>query len=122
MRLLFLLVLFSFMLTSCGSAQKGMYSSKSKKAIKFYESARTCFNALDPLTGIPALDCAEEYVLKALTKDSLFTEAYSLASNISIERGDIEKAILYREKMISYSSKVPAVEYFYLASMYMATG
>ena len=122
MRIYFLLVLFSFLMSSCSTAQKGMYSSKSKKAIKFYESARTCFNTVDPLTGSPALDCAEEFVLKALAKDSLFSEAYSLASNIKIEKGDVENAILYREKMIAYSSRVPAVEYFYLASMYMATG
>ncbi len=122
MRLLMLLSLFSLLSASCGTAQKGLYSTKSKKAIKYYQAAKTCFNTIDPNTGSPGLACAEEYILKALDKDSLFTEAYSLASNVYIETGDIEKAIFYREKMIKNSKKVLAVEYFYLASMYMATG
>ena len=112
-------VLFS----SCSVAQKGMtYSSNSKKAIKAYESARTCFNTIDPYTGKPGLECAESYVLKALGKDSTFTEAYSLASNVYVEIGNIEKAIFYKEKMIKYCKVVPDYEYFYLASMQMAVG
>lgn len=107
---------------SCSVAQKGMYSTKSKKAIKAYESAKTCFNNIDPVTGKPGLECAESYILKALSKDSLFTEAYALASNICVEKGDIEKAIQYKEKMMKYCKGIPEYEYFYLASMQMAVG
>ena len=118
------LIFLSYVLlfTSCSVAQKGMYSSKSKKAIKAYESAKTCFNNIDPLTGKPALECAESYIIKSLTKDSLFTEAYSLASNIYVEKGDIEKAIFYKKKMMVYCKDIPEYEYFYLASMQMAVG
>lgn len=122
MRIVIFSIITLLFMSSCGTAQKGMYSSKSKKAIKYYESARTCFNTIDPLTGLPGLECAQQYVLKAIAKDSNFTEAYSLASNIFIEKSEISKAIYYREKMIANSKRVPAVEYYYLASMYMATG
>ncbi len=122
MRLHLILMIGFILLQSCSLAQRGMYSSKSKKAIKYYESARTCFNTIDPISGLPGLECALDYVLKAIRKDSNFTEAYSLASNIFIEKSDIQRAIFYREKMIAKSNRVPSVEYYYLASMYMATG
>ena len=122
MRIHLILMIGFILFQSCSLAQRGMYSSKSKKAIKYYESARTCFNTIDPISGLPGLECALDYVLKAIRKDSNFTEAYSLASNIFIEKSDIQRAIFYREKMIAKSNRVPSVEYYYLASMYMATG
>ena len=85
MRMHLILMIGFILLQSCSLAQRGMYSSKSKKAIKYYESARTCFNTIDPISGLPGLECALDYVLKAIRKDSNFTEAYSLASNIFIE-------------------------------------
>ena len=106
MRRVLIFLLPIIFISSCSVAQKGMYSSKSKKAIKAYESARTCFNTIDPITGKAGLECAEQYVLKALHKDTSFTEAYSLASNIYVEKGDIEKAIYYKEKMNKNKKKV----------------
>ncbi len=118
----FLIFLYSvILLSSCSVAQKG-YSSDSKKAIKAFETARTCFNTIDLQTGKPGLECAESYVMKALEKDSTFSEAYSLASNIYVEIGNIQKAIYYKEKMMMNCSRVPDYEYFYLASMQMAVG
>jgi len=98
------------------------YSTKNKKAIKFYESALTCFNTIDPKTGEPELECAENFVIKALAKDSIFSEALSLASNIYINKSDINTAIYYRKKMIRYTMRFPSIEYYYLAGMQMAIG
>ena len=98
------------------------YSTKNKKAIKFYESALTCFNTIDPKTGEPELECAENFVIKALAKDSIFSEALSLASNIYINKSDINTAIYYRKKMIRYTMQFPSIEYYYLAAMQMAIG
>lgn len=111
-----------FLITGCSSAQKAFYSSNDKKAIKAYEGALVCFNTIDPITGLPNVPCVESLLDKALKRDSTFVEAYSLASNMSVENGDIEKAIFYREKMIEVAQRVPLQEYFYLASMQMATG
>lgn len=104
------------------SAQKMLYNTKSKKAIKYFEKALTCFNTIDPVSGKSDLIGAEEFLEKAFTKDSLFVEAYSLASKICIEKGDIHKAIYLKEKMIVISSVVPIIEYFFLAGMQMSIG
>ncbi len=113
--------IFIVLLTGC-SAQKAFYSSTDKKAIKAYEAALVCFNNIDHITGLPNIPCVQSLLEKALKRDSTFVEAYSLASNMSVEKGDIETAIFYREKMIDVAKRVPIQEYFYLASMQMATG
>ena len=74
-------------------AQSAFYTSSSKKAIKLYEKALTCFNSIDSITGKGNLICAEDLLEKVFAKDSLFGEAYSLAAKICIERGDINQAI-----------------------------
>ena len=87
-----------FLITGCSSAQKAFYSSNDKKAIKAYEAALVCFNTIDPITGLPNVPCVESLLDKALKRDSTFVEAYSLASNMSVENGDIEKAIFIEKK------------------------
>lgn len=79
------------------SAQSAFYTSSSKKAIKLYEKALTCFNTIDPISGKGDLTCAEELLEKVFAKDSLFGEAYSLAAKIYIERGDIHQAIEFKQ-------------------------
>ena len=51
------------------SAQKMLYNTKSKKAIKYFEKALTCFNTIDPVSGKSDLTGAEEFLEKAFTKD-----------------------------------------------------
>ena len=65
---------------------------------------------------------AEEYLLKSLLKDSTFSEAYLLLSQIKVDKGDINSAILCKEKMMEVNPKIPPIEYFYLAGMHMAIG
>ena len=110
------------LLSSCSVAQPGRYSSSSKKAIKSYEKGRACFNNISHITGKGDLACAEEELKKALDKDPQFTEAYSLLSNVYVEKGDLKKAVEYKEKMLQTTSNFSKSEYFYLASMLMAQG
>ncbi|MBM78951.1 MAG: hypothetical protein CL846_10765 [Crocinitomicaceae bacterium] len=114
--------IFLMFISSCSTAQKAFYSTKSKKAIKAYEAALDCFNDIDAFTGMPDVPCVEAMIQKALKKDSTFVEAYSLASNMCIENGEIEKAIFYREKMIAVAKRVPIEEFYFLAGMQIATG
>lgn len=109
--------------TSCSVSQSGMsYSTDNKKAIKLYEEARTCYNQISTQTGLRNLACAEEVALKALEKDPSFTEALVLLSNVYIDKGEFEKAIEYKQKMMQVSPQFSPSEYFYLASLQMAIG
>lgn len=103
-------------------AQKMLYNTKSKKAIKYYEKALTCFNTIDPSTGKADLSGAQDFLEKAFSKDSLFGEACSLASKILIERGDIPNAIFYKKKMMRVLPVVSIIEYYFLAGMQITIG
>ena len=103
-------------------SQSALYSTSNKKAIKLYEKAIVCFNDIDPITGLPNLEDAENYLVKSLQKDSTFWEVYSLLSNVKVESGDIKSAIFYRKRMMQVNPVIPLVEYYYLSSMQMATG
>ncbi len=107
---------------SCFVAQRSFYTTKSKKAIKYYEKALNCFNTIDHVSAKPDLIGAETYINKAIIKDSFFGEAYGLASKISIEKGNIIEAIRFKNKMISVSPVVPIIEYFFLSGMQMSIG
>ena len=52
MRIISILI-FLTSINSCSISQNMGYSIKNKKAIKFYESALTCFNTIDSKTGKP---------------------------------------------------------------------
>ena len=108
--------------SSCTVAQTRLYSSTNKKAIKNYEKALMCFNTINHASGKGDLKGAEQYLKKAIGKDSSFHEAYSLYSNVALEKGDIENGIYYRKKMMEKNTNVPLVEYYFLAGMQMATG
>lgn len=108
--------------SSCSIAQPGRYTSSSKKAIKLYELGRACFNEMNPKTGKRSLGCAETNLKKALDKDPSFAEAYSLLSNVYVEKGDFKQAVSYKETMLQKSNKFSPSEYFYLANLLMAQG
>ena len=118
------LVIVMLLITSCKlTAQPGMsYSTKNKKAIKLYEASRTCYGEVNAKTGRRSLSCAEENARKALEKDSSFTEAYAMLSQISIDKGEFKVAIMYKQKMMQLSQNFSSSEYFYLASLQMAIG
>jgi outer membrane protein OmpA-like peptidoglycan-associated protein/Tol biopolymer transport system component len=104
------------------SSQSALYSSYNKKAIKLYEKAIECYQDISPFSGRGNLKGAEEYLLKSLAKDSTFSEAYILLSQVKVKMGDINSAIFYKEKMMTVNPIIPLVEYFYLAGMHMAIG
>lgn len=117
----FIVVLFNA--ASCTVAQPTMnYSSSDKKAIKLYEEAKACFNQVDPRTGRRNLSCAEENALKAIERDDRFSEALTLLSEINIGKGDMERAIEYKQKMMNVTPNFTPTEFFYLSSMQMAIG
>ena len=117
-----LLFVFSFFLLNPFYGQSALYSSYNKKAIKLYEKAIECYQDISPLSGRGNLKGAEEYLLKSLAKDSTFSEAYILLSQVKVKMGDINSAIFYKEKMMTANPIIPLVEYFYLAGMHMAIG
>ena len=45
-----------------------------------------------------------------------------LLSQIKVDKGDINSAILCKRKMMEVNPKIPPIEYFYLAGMHMAIG
>ena len=64
MRLHLILMIGFILLQSCSLAQRGMYSSKSKKAIKYYESAREQIShVFDSVTSRPKIQLASEVML-----------------------------------------------------------
>jgi outer membrane protein OmpA-like peptidoglycan-associated protein len=119
-----LFISFLLFLSSCSVAQPGQggYTTVDKKAIKMYEFGRACFNDVNPNTGKRNLVCAEEQLLKALERDPKFVEALSLISNVYVEKGDLNKAIEYKQQMMFTGKKFSEAEYFYLSSMQMAIG
>ena len=117
-----LLFVISFFLLNPFYGQSALYSSYNKKAIKLYEKAIECYQDISPYSGRGNLKGAEEYLLKSLAKDSTFSEAYILLSQVKVKMGDINSAIFYKEKMMTANPIIPLVEYFYLAGMHMAIG
>ena len=117
-----LLFVISFFLLNPFYGQSALYSSYNKKAIKLYEKAIECYQDISPFSGRGNLKGAEEYLLKSLAKDSTFSEAYILLSQVKVKMGDINSAIFYKEKMMTANPIIPLVEYFYLAGMHMAIG
>ena len=117
-----ILFVISFFLLNSFSSQSALYSSYNKKAIKLYEKAIECYQDISPYSGRGNLKGAEEYLLKSLAKDSTFSEAYILLSQVKVKMGDINSAIFYKEKMMTTNPIIPLVEYFYLAGMHMAIG
>ena len=117
-----ILFVISFFLLNPFYGQSALYSSYNKKAIKLYEKAIECYQDISPFSGRGNLKGAEEYLLKSLAKDSTFSEAYILLSQVKVKMGDINSAIFYKEKMMTANPIIPLVEYFYLAGMHMAIG
>ncbi|MEK9618974.1 MAG: OmpA family protein [Flavobacteriales bacterium] len=117
-----LLFVISFFLLNPFYGQSALYSSYNKKAIKLYEKAIECYQDISPFSGRGNLKGAEEYLLKSLAKDSTFSEAYILLSQVKVKMGDINSAIFYKEKMMTANPIIPLVEYFYLAGLHMAIG
>ena len=114
-------LIFTLLLSSCSTtAQGSMYDSKNKKAIGFYKKAyevfRTSYGNKEKLAE------AEKYAQKAVKKDPKFATAIFLLGEIEVAKGNLEKAIEYKEQALRVNPEYSKHEYFYLARMQLLAG
>ena len=91
------------------------YNSDSKKAIKRFEEARTCFESGDKT-------CAEESLLKAIKADGQFIEAYQMLSQLCYDQGRMEEAICYYAHTLEIDPEGNPEGYRLLAGLKLMTG
>jgi len=95
------LVLFLIFANSCATAQRGNYSTKSKKAIKLYLEAReTPSTTLDSKTGGPNFSGGIELLNKAIDKDENFLEAHQLIGEFYRVTRNNEKAVYHFKRSL----------------------
>ena len=91
------------------------YSSGSKKAIKRFRKAQTCYHAGDEA-------CAEENLLKTLKADDQFIEAYQLLAQLLFDQGRLEEAISFYSRTLEIDPEGNPEGYHMLAAMKLRTG
>lgn len=112
MRSYILLIIFtfcSFFSFSQGSLPPGTYSSNNKKAIKYYEEGKKCYEMRKD-------DEAEKLLNKALTEDQNFIEAHSALAYLLMEKNRTKEAIPHFQKAVDINPKFFPRNYFDLAS------
>ena len=115
------LLLSFLLLNSCKTvAQKSIYGTESKSAIKNFKKGRTAFS--NSRNDKSQLEIAEKYTQKAMKKDPKFISAIMLMAEIEIAKGNLEKAIKYKEKALEINPEFSKNEYYYLARMQMKMG
>ena len=120
-KLLYFLLSLSLLITSCNtSAQTGIYGSKSKKAEELFKKGYSAYR--NSYGSEEKLMQAETYVLKAIKKDPEFAAAYLMMGEIEIAKGNLEKAISYKEQALSINPTYSKNEYFYLARLLIRAG
>ncbi|MCF6243062.1 MAG: tetratricopeptide repeat protein, partial [Bacteroidales bacterium] len=102
------LILFFLVLSQIGFSQyQKNYSTKSKKAIKFFESAYRSYNSMKYQDALNYLDMAKK-------ADKKFIEPYLLAANIFEENGYYQKEIDAYKTALSIDSNFSANTYYFL--------
>lgn len=91
------------------------YSSGSKKAIKRFEVARSCFEARDVV-------CCEEALLKAIKADDQFIEAYQMMAQLCFDQRRMEEAIGYYAASLEIDPEGNPEGYRLLAGMKLRMG
>ncbi len=91
------------------------YSSKSKKAIKYYENATRFYDAYNNLA------CVEE-LNKAVKEDTNFIEAYFLLAAVYKDLKQFENAINAYQKAIAIDEDFYPVALFALANLQLSNG
>lgn len=91
------------------------YSSGSKKAIKRFEEARTCYEQRD-------LACAEEALVKTIKADDQFIEAYQMLAQLCYDQGRKEEAICYYAETLEIDPEGNPEGYRLLAGLKLTTG
>jgi outer membrane protein OmpA-like peptidoglycan-associated protein len=91
------------------------YSSGSKKAIKQFEAARSCYDARD-------VACCEEALMKAIKADDQFIEAYQMMAQLCYDQGRMEEAIAYYAATLDIDPEGNPDGYRLLAGLKLVTG
>ena len=120
------LVLFSvFFLYTNFSFSQFPYSSKSKKAIKLFEKARSApMQNINPESNIPDFKLGIELANKAIEKDPNFWEAHVLAAELNEKNRDLEKAIFHYKKALNIhpTHSINSKTNFFLATCELKIG
>jgi outer membrane protein OmpA-like peptidoglycan-associated protein len=108
-------------LSSCRTtAQSPVYGSKSKKAEELFKKGYSAYR--NSYGSEEKLEEAEDFILKAIKKDPEFAAAYLMMGEIEIAKGDLTKAIEYKEQALTINPEYSKNEYFYLARLLMRAG
>ena len=110
-----MLLFFSHFSFSFSVYSQQNYSTKSKKAIAYYEEAIKYTNARDG-------ENAKQSLLKAIEKDNLFIEAHMMLGYIYSDLNQSEKAVEEMKKAIEINPDILSTNYFSLAKFQIATG
>ncbi len=109
-----LLSIFLFIIATTVNAQQEYYS-KSKKAVKYFESALNNYNLL-------YFDIAKQELAKALKKDPKFIDAYILLGEIAFDEGKKQEAINNFTKAISIKKDYNPLMYLRRADIEKSCG
>src|SRR3972149_110535 len=113
LKIFFIIGIFQLSSVIC-NAQKN-YSSKSKKAIKYYEEATKFYDGRN-------FSAATEDLKKAIKEDDLFIEAHMLLGYIYSDLNQYSKAIEEIKKSIEINPEFYQGNYFSLARLQFSTG
>ncbi len=116
MRILFNILIIIFLSTTALFSQDGIkLSTKSKKAIKYYEAATKFYDNYNNIS------CIEE-AKKAITEDPQFIEAYFLIASTFSDMKETDAAIDYYQKAIAINNDFYPGAYYLLAGLQLSVG
>lgn len=107
------LICYTVLFAACSTAQPGQWDTKSKKAIKYAETGMNAVNQINPATGFPDYQSGIYWLDKAIEKDPLFSDAYLLKAEFSIQSGQSLKAIEAYRKVLELKPNISATGYIY---------
>lgn len=107
-----LFTIFIFVLVSCSTAQYG-YSTKNKKAIKYFEEALAKNRDMNPTTGEKYYNEIQDLLYKALQKDENFAEALRFQGKIFAETGKGKESIESYQKSIQNKPDISPTGYIH---------
>ncbi len=108
----------------CAEAQVG-YSTKDKKAIKYFEAGKTAPNEeREEGAREPNYQAGIDYMVKALERDPDFIEAHLLKAEFHEYKNEYEEAIVHYKKSLALNPNFlrSGVTYFFLGNLQHATG
>lgn len=116
--------LIAVLFIGCAEAQMG-YSTKDKKAIKFFESGKSAPNEEREEGAMkPNYQAGIDYMIKALDRDENFIEAHLLKAEFHEYLMEYDLAIDHYEKSLAINPNYlrSGVTYFYLGNLQHAQG